>query len=71
MGQTHGPSKRNVRHWSQERFVAGASKENGWLKNPELLSGVGGRIVFFICLTAPTAYASSWARGLTCTTAAP
>lgn len=38
------PNKPNVRVWSTERFIAGPSKENGWLmlQNPELLDSFQG-----------------------------
>ena len=36
----------NVGIWSRERFIAGPSKENGWLmlKKPKLPNGVGGEV---------------------------
>ena len=39
-----GQTKGNIGVWSRERFIAGPSKENGWLmlKNPRLLNGFGG-----------------------------
>ena len=40
------PKHRNVRVWSRKSFIAGPSKESGWLmlKNPKLSDGFQGEV---------------------------